>query len=316
MTDVADQSGQTGSEVHQWSRSSPDSIRLVDLVDHAVDVPIAQLRIGSWPRRGDLRPEHVNTLAELDGRWPPIVVSRSSHEVIDGRHRVEAARLLGHTTISAHLFAGSSDDAYIVSIRQNVQHGLPLTLAERRDAASRILGVHRSWSDRRIAAICGLAPGTVGTLRARRRIELDENAGEEIEERRVGRDGRSRPVDAAAARERVAQALTRNPGRSLRRLGSEVRSSPETVRSVRAEIERRPESQWWQADTALSSTDAGKKLVAWLGRANIDRSVWMTLQDSVPLSRVYDLAAEARRRADEWTAFADQLEQRAHHTSS
>jgi ParB-like chromosome segregation protein Spo0J len=280
--------------------------------DNTVKLRLSDLKVGACPRRGGIRADHVKTLAELDGRWPPIVVSRTDHRVVDGIHRVAAAKALGHTVIVARLFDGSADDAYIASIKYNVEHGLPLTLAERKEGANHILRVQPAWSDRRIAGICGLSPVTIGTLRARLRETPGQAADDSAHERRTGRDGRSRPVDTLAARQRVAEAIVRAPESSLREISAQVGSSPETVRSVRAELQGEAHQldghEWWRSDSALRSSDGGRHLVTWLARVNINSDVWASHMDSVPLSRVYDLAAEARRRGSEWNAFADELE--------
>ena len=99
---------------------------------------------------------------------------------------------------------------------------------ERRDAAEDLLRTHPEWSDRRVAELCGVSPKTVAQLRS----ELP-GRGEDEPEMRVGRDGRARPVDAAARRALVAAALEERPDASLRAIARSVGVSPETVRSVR-----------------------------------------------------------------------------------
>jgi ParB-like chromosome segregation protein Spo0J len=329
MTDLAEKAGWTGGQGKPTARSRVETLRVLDLEDdtfkletlgmedNTVKLRLSDLKIGACPRRGGVRADHVKTLTELGGRWPPIVVSRTDHRIVDGIHRVAAAKALGHTFIVARLFDGSADDAYIASIKYNVEHGLPLTLAERKEGATHILRVQPSWSDRRIAAICGLSPVTLGTLRARLREAPGRVKDDSVGERRTGRDGRSRPVDTVAARRRVAEAIARAPESSLRKISAQVGSSPETVRSVRAELQSETHEldghEWWRSDSALRSSDGGRQLVIWLARANINRDVWAAHLDSVPLSRVYDLAAEARRRGSAWNAFADELEFKSRH---
>jgi hypothetical protein len=41
-------------------------------------------------------------------------------------------------------------------MKLNAAHGLPLSLADRKAAARRILGSYSDWSDRSIAAIAGI----------------------------------------------------------------------------------------------------------------------------------------------------------------
>jgi ParB-like chromosome segregation protein Spo0J len=313
MTNATEQASWSANELLPIGRSSPTPLTALDVLDTTVEVPISGLNIDFSPRRGGLRADHVDALAELGGRWPPIVVGRADQRVIDGLHRVAAARQLGHRKIVAKLVEVSEDEAYIASIKGNIEHGLPLTLAERKDAANQILQGHPSWSDRRIATICGLSPGTLGTLRAQPREQPDHADQNAIPaERRTGRDGKSRPVNTVATRQRVAEAIAETPDQSLRKIGSRVGASPETVRAVRAQLastaDEPGDEEWWCRDAALGSSDGGKHLVAWLGRTNVDRATLGSYVHAIPMSRTYNLAAEARRRAAVWAEFADELE--------
>jgi hypothetical protein len=53
-------------------------------------------------------------------------------------------------------------------------------------------------------------------------------------ERRVGRDGKTRPVQTGEIRDRIRQALDENPTGSLRAIAAKAGASPETVRTVKA----------------------------------------------------------------------------------
>jgi ParB-like chromosome segregation protein Spo0J len=312
MTNVAKQPTWSPTDP-PLGRSTAEALRALDLIDSTVELSIDDLLVDRSPRRGGLISDHVEALAELGGRWPPIVVARRDKRVIDGLHRVAAARRLGHKTIVAKLFEASQDEAYVASVKCNVEHGLPLTLAERKNAARQILQINSSWSDRRIAAICGLSPGTLGAIRSRQLGQPSQLADGSVPvESRIGRDGRSRPVDSVAARQRVVAAIGDAPDLSLRKISSQVGSSPETVRAVRAQLAEHADevidAEWWRHDAALGSISGGRQLVTWLARANIDRAGWSQHVNAIPVSRAYNLAAEARRRAAAWNEFADELE--------
>src|SRR5262249_49349833 len=62
--------------------------------DRAV-VAVSVLRAGETPRLAGEDPEHVRALAECEEELPPILVDRSTMRVIDGAHRLQAARLRG-----------------------------------------------------------------------------------------------------------------------------------------------------------------------------------------------------------------------------
>ena len=114
-------------------------------------VSTAQLEVIGGVRERGLDDDHVQRLVETGGGWPPILVWDSQPVVLDGAHRLAAARLLGLAAIPAVRFYGSRPDAYVEAVRRNVAHGLPLTLKERTTAAQRVLTASPDWSDRRIA---------------------------------------------------------------------------------------------------------------------------------------------------------------------
>ncbi|MFD7132149.1 streptomycin biosynthesis protein [Streptomyces sp. NPDC059894] len=158
---------------------------------------------------------------------PPITVHRPTMRVIDGYHRLKAARLRGESTIAARFFDGDEAEAFVLAVKLNVTHGLPLALADRKRAAERIIVSHPQWSDRRVASVTGIAPGTVGDIRKR----AVQGAGPEG--RRLGQDGRLRPVDGSTGRILAGELLAENPDLSLRQVARAAGISPETARDVR-----------------------------------------------------------------------------------
>jgi hypothetical protein len=257
-------------------------------------------------------------IVQLDGAWPPILIDRATHRIIDGHYRFLAAKQAGRTHIECEYFDGVAEESFLEAVRRNATHGLPLTLAERRGVASRLLAAHDDWSDRRIATIAGLAPSTVAVVR--RATATGTGA---TPTRRVGRDGTARLVDRRVVRERVRSALAAMPHGSLREVARVAGASPETVRAVRNEpcsppapvpapLRRVREGHLAPdvaADPALTATSFGRAFTVWFGQSAIDREHFRFAHD-VPLSRVYQLADEARRRAALWVAFADELEAR------
>jgi ParB-like chromosome segregation protein Spo0J len=206
--------------------------------DHPiVDLPLDRINGALEVRTTGLDRRHVALLAETGGRWPPIVFWGDECLVVDGAHRVEAARRLGFTTIPAVSFIGSFDEAFMESVYRNVSHGLPLSLADRKKAAVRVLRSNWDWSDRRIASVCGLSGKTVSALR--RNVSSWDPVPDTpvIEEpRRVGLDGKARPHRAGDLQDRIRLALFDHPGASLRAIARITATSPETVRTVRTRL--------------------------------------------------------------------------------
>lgn len=193
-----------------------------------VQVEIDALRLAGSPRLAGERKEHIELLAAAPNPLPPIIVHRPTMRVIDGFHRLRAARLRGDTTIAVRYFDGDEPAAFVLAVQMNVTHGLPLALADRQRAAERIIASHPQWSDRRVASVIGIAPGTVGEIRRR----LTPRATDP-DERRLGQDGRMRPLDGTSGRLRAGELLTENPGLSLRQVARAAGISPETARDVR-----------------------------------------------------------------------------------
>src|SRR5262249_56796043 len=100
---------------------------------------VDSLVLGDAPRLVRIEQAHVARMTECGGALPLIVVHWPTMRVIDGAHRLEVARRARREVIEATFFDGSADEAFALSVELNVRHGLPLSLAERKAAARRIL---------------------------------------------------------------------------------------------------------------------------------------------------------------------------------
>jgi ParB-like chromosome segregation protein Spo0J len=196
-------------------------------------VSIRSLRVIDSPRRCGENAGHIRALAESENELPPIIVHRSTMQVIDGVHRLRAAQRRGEEKIAARFFDGDAATSYVLAVEANIKHGLPLSLADRKAAAVRIVHWYPQWSDRMIASVTGLAGKTVARIR-----EREARGGRPTEEvphldARMGRDGRIRPRKGAEGRERAVSLILQNPNASLREIAQKAGISPETVRAVR-----------------------------------------------------------------------------------
>ena len=273
--------------------------------------------------------EHAQALAHMFDACPPIVVEQDTNVVIDGVHRLLAARLLGQSTIRVRYFAGSHAEAYVEAVRSNIAHGKPLSISEREAAAKKVLTLFSGWSDRKIGEACGLSGKTIGKLR---------RTTEDIPQlpRRIGRDGRERPVHAESLRNQIADELIRHPDIQSGDLARKLATSPSTVRDVRRHLQEdnvdRPNHQQrstdidgktghsttpirhrWSSDQAILSSTHGPEVAQWLDRTSILPTEWQRFIDSVPLGRIPELIAAARERSEEWLNFASALDDRGRH---
>lgn len=193
-------------------------------------VPIERLRLGDSPRLVGVDRGHAELLAEWPEELPAVLVQKDTMCVIDGRHRVQAALLRGRTEIAVRFVEVTDDAAFLLAVEANLAHGLPLSLADRKAAAARIMRAWPQWSDRAIAKASGLSWKTVGALRR----DAQPSEGQ----RRVGQDGRSRPVDGAVGRRLAGNLLGQNPRASLREVARAAGVSVATVRDVRDRLNR------------------------------------------------------------------------------
>lgn len=317
----------------------PVSGRQSDDYTEVHEIPLDRLLPGYSPRLEGENPEHVQLLAETQRDLPPILVHRSSMRVIDGMHRLHAARLRRDRAINVRFFDGDEREAFIAAVKANVAHGLPLTLADREAAAIRIIGIEPNASDRSIALITGLAASTIAVIRERIRTDDDGKLA------RIGRDGRVRPLNSADARRVASEIIAKHPDASLREIAKIAGISPATVLDVRKRIARgddpvptklrpvreRPHRsnkklpnrgsdnqptrdprsllQILSRDPSIRFSANGRKMLDWLYTHMADLNGWQNLVHEVPAHSAYLLVEMARGCANEWTGFAEHLEQ-------
>jgi len=217
-----------------------------------VTVPILSVLPGDSPRLNGEDRAHIARLAEMEAPLPPILVDERTMRVIDGMHRLMAASLQGREMIEVMFFDGSAEDIFLRAVQENITHGLPLSQADRRAAAERIIASHPHLSDRAIGQAAGLAAKTVAAIRRRSIDHVPQSNA------RVGRDGRVRPLDSSQARRRAAELLTSQPEASLREVARVAGISPATVLDVRNRLARgEPPAPQRPRTTASSAASSG-----------------------------------------------------------
>ncbi len=311
-------------------------------------VRIASLVFDNSPRRTGEDPDHTRLLAETAEPLPPIAVHRPTMRVIDGMHRARAAMLTGRESIDARLYDCSEDAAYVLAVKANVTHGLPLSLADRRAAAKRIIRINPQWSDRAVAAATGLSDKTVSGLRRRSTAENPQS------NTRIGRDGRARPLNNAGQRHDAAKMLNERPGIGLREVARATGLSVATASDVRDRLRRhedpvppkhrcaeesaaaaetagadRPDTQPCpkpakdlprldrlavlanlRKDPSLRLSEGGRHAVRWLYQHTVQAEDLSELVDSVPPHWTDVVAELAHECAEAWAGLADELKHR------
>lgn len=306
-----------------------------------VRVPISSLVVSDSPRLSGEDSGHVRALAGSGTRFPPIIVQRSTMRVVDGMHRLRATELRGENMISVRYFEGDDKRAFVLAVKANVAHGLPLTSADREAAIRRITKSHPCWSDRAIASVTGCSAKTVAAIRA---CATEENAQLHT---RIGLDGRARPIDAASGRRRASELIAANPNASLREIARAAGISPGTVRDVRQRLRagkdpiptrqsgyRKPPGRHREADIpsprspgeisvlpslrrdpSLRFTEQGRVLLRLLEAHALNEREWEQLADNVPAHCVRTVSVMAREFTVVWHEFAEKLERRSRATT-
>jgi hypothetical protein len=317
----------------QSRNGKPTNLRGDKTSESSGFVDLKSLRLGMSPRLSEQDQEHAQVLAGCLDDCPAILVERSSLTIIDGVHRVLAARMLGRSRIAVRFFEGSHEEAMFEAVRSNVTHGKPLSLAEREAAAKRILKMRSDLSNRLVAEVCGLSDKTVGKLRAS--AEITQSAV------RTGRDGRQRPSNPRLTREQIAHVIASDPKVRDEEIARSLSATVAIVRDVRAKlnsppptpgvgeelgtrsvakvgVEDRPDPMRpdglpvrWFDDRALLALTKGQELAEWLDVSDIREGHWRQYLSVLPLGRIPQLIDDARSRATEWSRFADSLEDRA-----
>jgi ParB-like chromosome segregation protein Spo0J len=306
------------------------------------NVPVKTLELGDSPRLGGINDAHVRRLLECGADLSPIVVHRQTMRVIDGMHRLQAAIRNGHDQVQVKYFDGDDDEAFVLSVELNVKHGLPLSLADRRAAAQRILASGVALSDRALASKTGLSDKTIAAIRTRSGAEIPHL------DRRRGRDGRAYPISGVDGRQRAAQAIAGRPGASLREIASAAGVSPAVASDVRrrmsageepgprprAGVGAHPEHgasnavplshgtaetrqqagdkhvalKQLRSDPSVRGKEAGRELLRWLSARVIDIDDLPPRTEVIPPHRLALVGMLARSTASAWLEFARRLE--------
>lgn len=262
----------------------------------ASTVPLTALTGGLSPRTCGEDAEHVRRLLESGVSLPPIVVHRPTMRVVDGMHRLSVARLRGQRDIAVVFFDGDDNEAFELAVQLNVAHGLPLTLAERRSAAARLLTMRPEWSDRRVAESAGLSPKTVGVVR-RTTAEIPQLTT------RAGRDGRTRAVPSM--RKRRESEVGR---RTVPIPASQTTADDGDVGFRRRRTDVIPALAALQKDPSLCLSDSGRLLLSLLRALNLSAEQSEALEATVPRYQRAAVASIIRACAQRWLWLAQHLE--------
>jgi hypothetical protein len=102
--------------------------------------------------------------------FPPVVLFDDGDKkyLVDGFHRVYAAKRVGRDHIQAELHRGSKHEGFMFSLRANAAHGLQRSNEDKRHGVLKLLEdfEYSDKSDREIAALCAVSHTFVARIRA------------------------------------------------------------------------------------------------------------------------------------------------------
>lgn len=187
--------------------SAPPSMRLpvrdINIKDIVRDKNV-QVRVGGLD--GD-KVEEYKIRLESGSEAPAIdvfAIENGKFLLAAGFHRVEAYRLAGRLTIAANIHQGDLRDARELAEQDNLNHGLPYTLADKRNIFERRYLDGRTWfeidgegniqqivSNREIAKSLGVSAMAIG----RWKTDIATVTGVTVDASKVvGADGKTRDV--------------------------------------------------------------------------------------------------------------------------
>lgn len=150
----------------------PSYLGRLKMLHHDHELPIRVLN-ACQIRRKNADPATVAKYRELlsESEPPNVIVildGSGRYFIADGHNRTAAALDAGRSVVKADVYSGTSSDARIIGLEQN-QHGLPLSLAERKAALDELLDTDsHDFTDSALARMTGLDRHTVERRRRER----------------------------------------------------------------------------------------------------------------------------------------------------
>jgi uncharacterized ParB-like nuclease family protein len=147
-------------------------------------------------------------------KFPPITVmaidgASKAFSVIDGWHRVQAARLLERNTIAAEVMTGSTNaDAMWAAASMNIVHGLRRTNADKARAVTLAIAARPDATYEQIACQCGVSASMVAGYFAALQ-EVDHANAQQPAPAVVEHERATHPKGRARHEQRMAEAEAR-----------------------------------------------------------------------------------------------------------
>ena len=228
------------------------------------------------PRLNGVDQDVVDHYANIyrDVVWPPILVDQSTHKLLDGWHRVEAAKRAGVYQLSVQWVDAKDEELFALAVKANLGHGVHLNREERFKAIARLQ--REGWTNERIAEFIGCSLAMA-------------NKTEKAEDLRIKFKVADHP-GARLATETLVE-VTRLPQEyhdEIAELASEIEAAPTDVRRTVRAIKNGEAESPQDIRRMMSDPDYAKARKA--GMPALDGTNWLltfaTLADQLETTQV------------------------------
>ena len=112
--------------------------------------------------RKKLRDELIEHYAEIFDLLPPVVVQKGTGILLDGFHRIEAAKFINREAVDVVEMDIPDNELFAEALRRNLAHGLPLTSDERNEAIVRLY--REGWKQEALAQMWGITHQQISNI--------------------------------------------------------------------------------------------------------------------------------------------------------
>lgn len=244
--------------------------------------------------REHLDEDAIERYAGILASLPPVKVARMDGKLylIDGFHRVGAARRKGENGLMADVMEVTEDVAFEMAVKANVLHGLPLRARERRRAAIELLRRFPQRTDRWIAEDAGMDSKTVNSIR----LELAGNAEIPHCQFLVGKDGRRWDCTCDACQPKP-QPVKEDPWADVNMPAIEAEPEPEPIveKPQPIRMETRPAPMMQAPPTEAAEAQRSEAAPVQEPKAVLPANEPSTPAQSASVSHLGDKRADLRR---------------------
>ncbi len=168
--------------------------------------------------------------------WPPIAVDKATMKLLDGWHRVEAAKRAGVYSLPVLWVESKDDEQFAHAVKFNLGHGLRLSREERLKAVAKL--AREGWTPERIVEFLGCTPILVKQAEAaedlRSHFRATQHPGAMLPTESLAEVAKLEPVDRDGVAELICEveAAPADVRRAVRAIRKELVESDADVKKA------------------------------------------------------------------------------------